>query len=40
VIAMAVATAFGLWLLWLAIRKGELVQPWWVRRRRAAAIPA
>jgi hypothetical protein len=39
VIAMAVATAFGLWLLWLAIRKGELVQPWWVRRRRAAAIP-
>jgi len=34
-IAMIVATAFGLWLLWLAVRKGELVQPWWVRRRRA-----
>ena len=34
-IAMAIATLFGLWLLWLAIRKGELVQPWWVRRRRA-----
>ncbi len=32
-IAMVVATLFGLWLLWLAIRKGEVVQPWWVRRR-------
>jgi uncharacterized protein len=38
-IAIVVATLFGLWLLWLAIRKSELVQPWWVRRRmeRAAA---
>ena len=26
-IAIVIATAFGLWLLWLAIRKGELVQP-------------
>jgi membrane protease YdiL (CAAX protease family) len=34
VIAMVIATLFGLWLLWLAIRRGELVQPWWVRRRR------
>lgn len=34
-IAMVIATLFGLWLLWLAIRKGELVQPVWVRRRRA-----
>jgi len=34
-IAMVIATLFGLWLLWLAIRKGELVQPRWVRRRRA-----
>lgn len=32
IIAIVVATLFGLWLLWLAIRKGELVQPWWVRR--------
>jgi len=32
-IAMVVATLFGLWLLWLAIRKGELMKPWWVRRR-------
>jgi membrane protease YdiL (CAAX protease family) len=36
-IAIVVATVFGLWLLWLAIRKGELVQPRWVRRRVAAA---
>jgi membrane protease YdiL (CAAX protease family) len=36
-IAIVVATAFGLWVLWLAIRKGELVQPRWVRRRKAAA---
>jgi membrane protease YdiL (CAAX protease family) len=33
VIAITVATAFGLWLLWLAIRKGQLVSPMWVRRR-------
>jgi membrane protease YdiL (CAAX protease family) len=32
-IAMVVATLFGLWILWLAVRKGELVQPMWVRRR-------
>ena len=34
-IAILVATLFGLWLLWLAIRKGELMKPWWVRRRIA-----
>ena len=40
VIAIVIATLFGLWLLWLAIRKGELMQPRWVRRRRlqAAAV--
>ena len=32
-IAIVVATAFGCWLLWLAVKRGELVQPWWVRRR-------
>ena len=37
IIAIVVATGFGLWLLWQAIRKGELVQPWWVRRRRSNA---
>jgi hypothetical protein len=36
-IAIVIATAFGLWLLWLAIRKGELVQPMWVRRRRLSS---
>ena len=36
-IAMVIATAFGLWLLWLAIRRGELVKPWWVRKRKLAA---
>lgn len=36
-IAIVIATLFGLWLLWLAIRRGELVQPRWVRRRRATA---
>jgi membrane protease YdiL (CAAX protease family) len=30
-IAMVIATLFGLWLLWLAVRRGQLVQPWWVR---------
>jgi membrane protease YdiL (CAAX protease family) len=33
VIAIAVATMFGLYLLWLAIKRGQLVQPRWVRRR-------
>jgi membrane protease YdiL (CAAX protease family) len=36
-IAIIPATAFGCWLLWLAIRRGELVQPWWVRRCTALA---
>ena len=40
VIAIAVATVFGLWLLWRAIQKGELIQPMWVRKRLAAPVPA
>jgi hypothetical protein len=40
VIAIAVASVFGLWLLWLAIRRGELVQPRWVRRRHLKAAVA
>lgn len=35
-IAIGVATVFGLWLLWLAIQNGQLVQPRWVRRRSLA----
>lgn len=37
IIAIVVATLFGLWLLAMAIRKGELMQPWWARRRLPAA---
>jgi membrane protease YdiL (CAAX protease family) len=37
--AIIPATLFGLWLLWLAIRKGELMAPRWVRRR-VSAVPA
>ncbi|MGZ2410910.1 CAAX protease family protein [Sphingomonas sp. F9_3S_D5_B_2] len=32
IIAIVVATLFGLWLLWLAIKKGELMSPMWARR--------
>lgn len=37
IIAIAVATIFGLWLLWMAIKRGELMRPWWVRRRAATS---
>lgn len=37
--AMVIATAAGLWLVSLAIKRGELVKPWWVRRR-ASVTPA
>jgi len=36
-IAMVIATAAGVWLVWRAIRAGEVVRPWWVRRRAALA---
>lgn len=35
VIAMALATTAGVALVVMAIRRGELMQPWWVRRRLA-----
>jgi membrane protease YdiL (CAAX protease family) len=35
-IAMIIATLFGLWLLWLAVKRGEVMKPWWVRRRAVA----
>jgi membrane protease YdiL (CAAX protease family) len=38
VIALVIATAAGVWFVWLAIRRGELVQPWWVRRRGAVSV--
>ena len=34
-IAMVLATAAGVALVVLAVRRGELVRPWWVRRRLA-----
>lgn len=37
VIALVVAGGFGVWLIWRAAQKGEVMAPWWVRRRRAAA---
>ncbi len=39
VTAIGAATVFGLWLLWLAIRNGQLVQPRWVRRRLSSEGP-
>ena len=33
--ALVLCTAAALWLLTLAIRRGQLVRPWWVRRRLA-----
>jgi hypothetical protein len=35
VIALIVCTAAGVAFVWLAFRRGELMQPWWTRRRRA-----
>ena len=37
IIALTIATAAGVWLVYLTIRKGQLVQPWWVRRRALRA---
>ena len=35
-IALVVAGGFGVWLVWRAADKGEVMQPWWVRRRLAS----
>ena len=34
VIGLLVAAGAGVWLVWLALRRGELVRPWWVTRGR------
>jgi membrane protease YdiL (CAAX protease family) len=39
-IAMIAATAVGVWLVMQAVKQGEVVQPWWVRRRAARAEAA
>lgn len=33
IIALAICTAAGIWFVWLALRRGQLVEPCWVRRR-------
>lgn len=33
VVAMALATGAGVWLVIGAVRRGNIVKPWWVRRR-------
>jgi len=33
IIAVVIATACGCWLVWLAVKRGEVVRPWWVERR-------
>jgi membrane protease YdiL (CAAX protease family) len=37
VIALVLAGGFGVWLVSRAMAKGEVMAPWWVRRRLAAA---
>jgi hypothetical protein len=39
VIALVIVTASGVGFVWVAVRRGDLVQPWWVRRREAIASP-
>ena len=36
VIGLVIATAAGVWLVWLSVRRGLVIQPMWVRRRTAA----
>ena len=36
-IAMVLASGLGIWLVVRAVQAGELVRPWWVRRREARA---
>lgn len=38
VIGLVIATSAGLWLLRLAIIRGHIVQPWWIRRKAARQI--
>lgn len=35
IVALVVATAAGAWIVVLALRRGNIVRPWWVRRRLA-----
>ena len=35
VIALTLATLFGVYFVWLAYQRGDIVRPWWTRRRLA-----
>jgi hypothetical protein len=37
IIALVIATAAGAFLIVLAVRRGRVMQPWWVPRRLASA---
>jgi hypothetical protein len=37
IIGLVLATAVGVWIVWLAVKRGKVVQPWWARRRGSAA---
>lgn len=39
-VAMILATATGVVLVMMAVRRGHVVRPWWVRRRLATPLPA
>ena len=38
-IALVLATAVGVWLVWLAVKRNGVVQPWWVTRRTVVTAP-
>lgn len=38
IICLVLATAAGIWFVWAAVRRGELVRPWWVRRRSVVLV--
>lgn len=35
IVALVLATGIGAWVVYLAVRRGNVVRPWWVRRRLA-----
>ncbi len=39
-VALVLATALGAWFVMQAARRGNVVRPWWVRRRLAKEAPA
>jgi len=40
IIALVLATGVGAWLVWLAVKRGKVVAPRWVRRQRMVEAPA